>query len=315
LRAKPALGNPFTIYLFSEDLALIDSNSIVFPVLSNNEIVGILETRHEPGSDDYAFTFGKSYGEELNNLRYQHIFGAENRLVIGQMGTKLFATDGEETTIFIDRAYSCSENTDALILSSGESFLANAEDAYVEATASIEEVAQKSYSFSKTSNISVTRGQNPMMIPHVTQVNCCGVAAWAAVLNYRFGTSYTDPTLEGGMRACGYWNGNPNPTMSDYKSFANMYHSAGAVCAASISTAATKSAIDSQKPVMGNWFDAAGKKDYHAVVIVGYYGYSTALYYYLKNPWYSTQTVISVSGSTVIYNDGAYSWTLQDVVY
>lgn len=47
---------------------------------------------------------------------------------------------------------------------------------------------------------------NPLPVPHVAQTGVCGVAAWAAVLNYRFGTSYTNATLATAM-ADDYSNG------------------------------------------------------------------------------------------------------------
>ena len=321
------LGNPFTIYLFDKELNLSVNDVFIFPILLSENIVGILEVWYDAITGEYLFTFGKSYSEGLNSLRYQRALGSMGGLAICSMGSKLFATNGNSTAIFFDRDYTLTENTNDLIRNSASFFMNMAEADYVDATKSIDEARLVTIPTPITSE---TRASNPIPIPYVAQQNVCGVAAWASVLNYRFATSYSDPSLESVMKYYGYWNytdpddGTKRPTMPDYRNFTNFYYSAGVVYISSPPSFTTvKSAINAVKPIMGNWStpDSSRKsgKNYHAIVIVGYYentSNASLNYYHVRNPWYSYSQVTNyLSGSSVTYTDKTTTWTLLDAVY
>jgi len=97
------IGNQIKIYIFDENGQYLgfNINNFTFPFLYYNEIIGIIEVAYLPDSEydnNFAFTFGKSYGIELNKLVNQH---AEENLVIGNLGTRLlFAIIGEEVSVF-----------------------------------------------------------------------------------------------------------------------------------------------------------------------------------------------------------------------
>ena len=258
------------------------------------------------------------YAEDLNEIRYESTVNTNANLVIGRMADKLFITDGSKVDIIynmpIDQATTISTNE-----------IKNVCSALTKNT---------SASFSEIYTISIQPGQfvsessqagvtprllpNPLPVPHVTQTDVCGVAAWAAVLNYRFGTSYTNASLATAM-ATNYTNGTSGiPNMDDYKNYANDVHNAGCVRANSLSFSTMKSKINSGRPIMGSWYSGSGSdKSWHAIIITGYVQNSTSNYtYVLKNPWYTnTQTITVTSASSVVYADAGYTWNLSQSVY
>jgi len=97
------IGNPIRFYLFDEsgEFSGSNSNNLAFPLLYLNEIIGIIEVAYLPGfgyCGDFSFTFGKSYGNELNSLVSQHV---NNSFIIGNLETRLlFAIIGEKVSVF-----------------------------------------------------------------------------------------------------------------------------------------------------------------------------------------------------------------------
>ena len=71
------LGDPFKIYLFDETGQLFENNTegLVFPVVYNSDVIGIIEVAYLPDSgyeSGFIFGFGKSNGDELNSLRSRY---------------------------------------------------------------------------------------------------------------------------------------------------------------------------------------------------------------------------------------------------
>jgi len=97
------LGNPFTIYIFDDtgQFSVNNTDTFVFPMLLDGDIIGIMEAAYLPDSgydSGFSFTFGKSYSDELNSLSDQY---KDDSLIIGNLNTRLlFATNGESVTVF-----------------------------------------------------------------------------------------------------------------------------------------------------------------------------------------------------------------------
>lgn len=310
------ISNPFSIYVFDESLRLIPNYTHVFPLIYLDNIVGVIEVKYDAVSDSYSFTFGKSYGDELNKLRSKYA-GNDCRLIIGRMGDKLFATDGKEATILLEKKV---EGTPTVTIDQINSFsaviVAKASLDYFDATDAIDGTILTPND--NNQNVSLTRFPNPLPVPHVEQTGVCGIAAWASVLNYRFGTSYTNSTLATEMEDGCYINGDGLPNMIDYKNYANDYYNANCVYGSTPPSFSTlRSKINAGKPIMGAWSSGpASNKVWHAIIITGYKQYTSCHVYYLKNPWYNYMQTISVtSASSVVYSDAGYTWVLAETVY
>lgn len=315
------IGNPFSIYVFDEELNITSTDAIVFPLLYLNNIIGVMEGTYDASSESCCFTFGKAYGNELNNLINQYT--ARANIVIGRLGDKLFATDGTIATTLLDTTVTGSlEVTNDRINASTASIMSEAMTGsnFVEATTPIGGTALSAESENQSVNTIATVGiyPNPLPVPHVAQTGICGEAAWAAVLNYRFNEDYTNGTLHYMMVNAGY---SASPNMSDYVNYANQQHNAGCVgCAYVPGRQEMISAIDSGRPVMGSWYDANGgaNKDWHAIIVTGYAQNVRYIVYILKNPWYNYTQAIQVMGNTpttVVYNDAGYAWTMAEADY
>ena len=128
------LDDPFTIFVFDDELELelVTNDALIYPVRFGDEIVGILEAKYAADYDDYYFTFGRAYGEEINNIKQQDIFDPAELLVIARMGSKLFATNGVDTIIIFDRDFTQTENTDALIFASASIIIEKAAAACID---------------------------------------------------------------------------------------------------------------------------------------------------------------------------------------
>lgn len=312
------LGGPFTIYTFDENSQLVSNDVYAFPLIYLNEIVGIIEAYYDTSTSNYCFTFGKSYGEKLNELRNDRSIGADTNLIIGRIGDKLFATDGNNVKILQDtQAQGVTAVTKEQIESSSDIYVILASPYYITIT---EPISQAVYESENFPNVTARAYPNPLPVPHVAQTGTCGVAAWAAVLNYRFGTSYTNDSLETIMIDGGYNNGTSGlPNMTDYRDYANDEHDGGCVFSSSApSFSNLKSTINGGRPIMGSWYSGAGSdKVYHAIIITGYVQNSTSNYtYVLKNPWYDyTQTITVTNASSVVYPDSGFTWVLTQIVY
>lgn len=313
-----ALGSAFTLYVFNTNGQVVSDETLVYPVLYNNEIIAVLEAYYDNTSSAYYYSFGKAYAEDLNEIRYGSVVNTDANLVIGRIADKLFITDGSNVDIIyempVDQATTISvneiENVCAVLSQ-------NASTSF----SAINEISVQSSQVVSDSSQSIVTPRllpNPLPVPHVDQTGVCGVAAWAAVLNYRFGTDYTNATLATAM-ADDYSNGTGGiPNMDDYRDYANDVHDAGCVRANSLSFSTMKSNINSGKPIMGSWYSGSGtNKTWHAIIITGYVQNSTSNYtYVLKNPWYDyTQTITVTSASSVVYADAGYSWNLSQSVY
>ena len=96
-------SNPFTIYLFDDTGQFMEyrAENFVFPLVYQNAIIGIVEVAYLPDSgyeSGFAFTVGRSYGDELNSLRDQY---KDDDLIIGNLNTRvLFAISGGEVIVF-----------------------------------------------------------------------------------------------------------------------------------------------------------------------------------------------------------------------
>ena len=312
------LGTAFTLYVVNTNGQIVSDETLVYPVIYNDEIIAVLEVYYDTTSSAYHYTFGKAYAEDLNEIRYESVVNATANLVIGRIEDKLFITDGSNVDIIYEMPVEQATNISVAEI---ETLCSNLTQNVGDSFSIISEVNTQSSQFvSEPTQSSVTPRlmPNPLPVPHVAQTGVCGVAAWAAVLNYRFGTSYTNATLATAM-ADDYSNGTGGiPNMDDYRDYANDVHDAGCVRANSLSFSTMKSNIDGGKPIMGSWYSGSGTdKTWHAIIITGYVQNSTSNYtYVLKNPWYTnTQTITVTSASSVVYADAGYTWNLSQSVY
>lgn len=285
------LGDSFTIQVCDELGRDISSpESVSFPVIYDDRIIGILELFYDANSAKYGYTFGKAYADELNSLKDNKSINAESELFVRYSADKLIVTDGTNEALI--REFKI-EHTDPV-----DSDCYQNEEVYPVRSMS-------SYS-------------NPLPVPHVAQTGVCGIAAWAAVLNFRFGTSYTNASLATAMSS-GYCHGTSgNPNMTDYKNFANdMFYAGCTVGYNPPSFSTVKSCIDSGKPIMGSWYSGSGSsKVYHAIIITGYVANIFNYTYTVKNPWYNyTQTIYVPDSNNVVYVNGGVYWYLQQTVY
>lgn len=319
-----SLGNAFTLYVFNENGQVISDDTQVYPVIYANQIVGILEVYCDSITSEYAYTFGKSYAEKLNNLRYVSNIDTSNNLIIGRIANKLFITDSNEVDIILDKTV---DSTATISIANLKNICTNLHQNVSSDYTTISESAI--HSTTLQSKISARALPNPLPVPHVAQTGVCGVAAWAAVLNYRFNEDYNNATLAEAM-AADYTNGtNGIPHMGDYRDYANDIHDAGCTLAYSpLSFTKMKSSINGGRPIMGSWYSESGSnkswhsgsgsdKSWHAIIITGYVENSSSNYtYVVKNPWHKdTQTITVTSSNSVVYPDSGYTWKLSQCVY
>ncbi len=269
-------------------------------------------------TDAYYYTFGKAYAENLNELRYESDVNTNANLIIGRVADKLFITDGSNVDVIYEMPVDQIASVSSVDIESVCDVLAQNVRASFSAINEVNTQSDQVMPESSQASVTPRSMPNPLPVPHVAQTGVCGVAAWAAVLNYRFGTSYTNATLATAM-ADDYSNGTGGiPNMDDYRDYANDVHDAGCVRANSLSFSTMKSSINNGKPIMGSWYSGSGTdKTWHAIIITGYVQNSTSNYtYVLKNPWYDyTQTITVTSASSVVYADAGYTWNLSQSVY
>ena len=310
------IGHPFSIYIENDDDIICSSDVIVFPLLFSNKVIGVLEILHEPSSGIIAFSFGKSYGETINELCNEHRHSESADFAVININNLLIATDGLEITVLSGNAEESERpSTVSDIKSAYSNLLHSTELDYSNISIPIYVDNTDKPSIHKTIQPpQVLAYPNPLPVPHVSQGGgVCGVAAWAAVLNYRFGKSYTTPSLDSAMRAGGYYNGSNKPTMTDYRNFANDKYNAGATYNSSpMSINSTKNAILAGKPIMGSWKSSSST---HAIIISGYKQTSSTLVYYLKNPWHNYTQIITVTSPNLVYPDSGYTWRLVSSVH
>jgi hypothetical protein len=318
------IGTPFSIYSFDEEMTLISNkqtNVLIFPILSLNKIDAIMEVSYDFASEEYNYTFGRKYAEELDSLRYSHVFADNSDLIIGHIRGKLFATDGTKVSIFLDKDYDQKQNNSTVIHQSAPLFKSQVNaitaKSYMDVTKLISGEEQVPLIAKPGSFASPSRAYpNPLPLTHVPQVNICGLAAWASVYNYRFSHNFTETSLGNDMTSTGYWNGIGVPSMTSYRDYTNYKKSAGVLYnSAVISFSTTKSAIDAGKPIMGNWWSNETTKRWHAITINGYSTFNAQDHYYVRNPWFSYQEVITFASTPVTYLNNGTTWTLSDSIY
>lgn len=311
------VGTPFVVHRFTEEGEIISDDIYMCPLIYNGDIVGQIEIYYDPISLTYCYSMGTAYAEPLDDLVQTSVLSNGDNLVFGNMGDKFFATDGQSVFVLFDAPI----EDECIELSQIEQQCKNIKLKASKNSTSVKSITSSQVVTATQVNTQQTRGTNGLLaVPHVAQNGgICGVAAWASVLNFRFNTTYTTYTLTNAMTDSGYRNGSTGiPNMSDYKNFANDVYNAGCVTTASPpSFSRVEAAIDAGKPIMGAWYSGTGSsKVCHAILIVGYLEKSDGYLYYIKNPWYVTTSVISVSSSSnVVCVDGTYTWTLSTVVY
>ena len=312
------LGNAFTLYVFDTSGRIVSDDTLAYPVIYNDEIIAVLEVYYDNTTDAYYYTFGKAYAENLNELRYESDVNTNANLIIGRVADKLFITDGSNVDVIYEMPVDQIASVSSVDIESVCDVLAQNVRASFSAINEVNTQSDQVMPESSQASVTPRSMPNPLPVPHVAQTGVCGVAAWAAVLNYRFGTSYTNATLATAM-ADDYSNGTGGiPNMDDYRDYANDVHDAGCVRANSLSFSTMKSSINNGKPIMGSWYSGSGTdKTWHAIIITGYVQNSTSNYtYVLKNPWYDyTQTITVTSASSVVYADAGYTWNLSQSVY
>ena len=97
------LGSPFSILVYDEINHVIFSQTLSFPLLYSGNIIGIIETAYDGISASDHFTFGRSYGDVLNELKHHRQFEIDEMLIIGSFNLTLFATNGEYSVILMER--------------------------------------------------------------------------------------------------------------------------------------------------------------------------------------------------------------------
>ncbi|MCL2079911.1 MAG: hypothetical protein FWH17_08755 [Oscillospiraceae bacterium] len=309
------LGKPFSIYIFDDRFQLVSMDNWVFPILYNGDIVGVVESSYNNRNEEYNFTFGKAYGDELNTVKNNYI-GSDEKLFIGRYDDMLFSSNGREANVFFNRSSLrlTAVDVDQLLLSI---------PLYDTITNSKFEDVLESISGNIAPNAPVTRYQFTLPVPHVLQSSGqnCGIAAWAAVLNYRFSSTYTTATLTTAFVNQGYIpNATSTPSMQSYPDYANSnYTNANAVYISGAPSPTTvMNLLSDYRPIMGSWESpnpAGGGKVYHGVIIVGYFSAGGIMIYTVKNPWYAYTQVTSPLSQGGVYSDAGYTWTLYAYTY
>lgn len=318
--ANASLGKPFSIYVLNESKQFVPSNTWVYPIFCENDIVGVMEVCYNSTKSKYFYTLGRAYADNLNRIRYSGNVDAGSILFVGQVADKLFITDGINIDVLSDMP---TEQMATITTFELEDICANLEtESFDYAVICETEVEVISAIPDAVPFASIVDTLN-LDVPYVEQTGICGVAAWASVLNYRFGTSYTNDSLALEM-ADSYTNGNADgviaPTMKDYRDFANDKYNAGCVYVVPPSLLSVKTIISNNKPIMGYWESGTGS-DFktHAILITGYSYKGTVPaedYYIVRNPWYTYAQWIGVTdSSSVVYVNGSRTWKLKSVVY
>ncbi|MCI9221534.1 MAG: hypothetical protein HFH94_17825 [Lachnospiraceae bacterium] len=312
------LGNPFSIYAFNEKGQFVPSNTKVYPIFCGNQIVGIMEIYYNSTDSEYYYTLGRAYADELNKLRYSSNVDFENIVFIGQVADKLFVTDGKNVDVILEMPV---EKMPTVSVSELEEICTNLTvDESTDYAVICEPELDNVFTTQNIMPLVSIKDTRSLDVPHVEQTGVCGVAAWAAVLNYRFGTSYTNDSLALEM-ANGYTNGKYNaPNMGDYKNFANDKYDADCVYTTPPSFTTVLNTIADKKPIMGYWESGSGTNfSTHAILITGF-SYLNSVpadrYYIVKNPWYTYTQWISVTDpDSVTYVNGTRTWSLKSAVY
>lgn len=311
-----SVGTPFVVHRFNESGEVISDDVYMCPLVYENEVVGQLEIYYDPVAAGYCYALGTAYAEPLNNLMEVAACKRNDSFVFGSIGGKFFATDGTRVEILFDASITEQSVDVSQIEGLCKIVRSNADKNSIK----INDIKIPQAETSQRDTITPIPGsQRLLAVPHVAQNGgVCGIAAWAAVLNYRFNTAYNTATLTSIMENGGYMDDDGLPTMSHYRDYANYRHNAGCVVGYSPPSFTTVEAvIDANKPIMGSWYTGTGSsKRYHAVIIVGYIENIFSYTYYVKNPVYTNTQMISVASShEVLYVYDGSTWRLNQIVY
>lgn len=312
-----ALGTPFTIYNFDENGILVSDDTYCCPLLYNGQVSATILMRYLPQTQQYSYTFGKVYADSLNSIQTCRSLNTRQSLAVGAMDGVLFVTDGQKAEpIFYENAEAQKNLRPQRLQAVSAAMYAQTDKTSVAMTDII--AAPKAEKL-RAGSRAASAYPNPLPVPHVAQgTGICGIAVWASILNYRFGTSYTYDTLASEMASTGYWSGALAPSMTDYRDHGNANFAAGFVYNKGTPTFSTvTTAINAGKPIFGYW-EPDNDKDPHAVIIVGYQWNGNGYIYYLKNPWYTYVEAITVANSNVVvYSPPTrdYSFYLKSRLY
>lgn len=331
------LGTPFSIYVFDDSRVQIDTGVLIFPVVYNGNIIGILETMYDDALGERFFSFGRSYADELNALQQTRY--ANRDFVIVNYGDVLFASNGENVIVISDRRFDDSEDQLHCIVSEDEinylafSVISRAHlefaDVTLPAVVSFSEVIPDIDSISDMASPMNSSNFRLLDVRHVPQnrTGVCGVASWASILNFRFFTNYCNTSLAVAMQNAGIIaTEHSTPGMHNYRDYANRLYNANAVFTLSpFSITQVRSLIDSRRPIMGNWRQHDNAGNYmgnHSLNIIGYevpFGANVA-FYFVRNPWGSTPHIQSLTvnhsnPTRVVHMHEGISWTLRESVH
>jgi len=312
------LGNPFTIYIFNDSYELADTNSIVFPLLLGHDIIGVMEAAYNTLADQWSFTFGKSFGDELNKLQHQ---ASSNRdFAICRIGDILFAANGKSTSVIFNEETEARSNFSEPQMNFLAASVINDKTSFTFVDVKTPIAGELLDVYALEQSYTLLRVElRQLDVRHVPQGNgICGAAAWAAILNYRFtSANYTTATMTKAMTYAGI----PMPAaIGKYGDYANNKYNANCVTQTSPpSISNVINWINSNRPVMGGWKRADGVL--HAINIIGYETTqgSNITYYIVRNPWDSTPfaqgVIVYGSAPTVaVYVHSGVSWTLAQAV-
>lgn len=177
-----SLGLPYVTYRFDSQGAVLSDDIYSFPMIYGNEIIGTICICYNEESECYNYSLGADCAEELNGLRNSGL-DTSNGLLIGNIGGKRFATDGVNAQLLLDMRLEVSEPVSMeQIQEICDELFQNPDVEYLLYLPSDEDSSQPPFAtFNETRAFT-----NPLPVPHVKQTGVCGVAAWAAVLNFRF---------------------------------------------------------------------------------------------------------------------------------
>lgn len=97
------VGEPFTVYAFDNTGAVISADTYMCPLIYNEQVVGQIGLSYDATSGMYNCSLGSSHAEALHEMLYSQTLDHSAGIVVGQMGDKLFATDGEKVMILFDQ--------------------------------------------------------------------------------------------------------------------------------------------------------------------------------------------------------------------
>ncbi|MCQ2523037.1 MAG: hypothetical protein MJ123_01745 [Lachnospiraceae bacterium] len=96
------LNSPFSFYVFDNEGEIISCDSWIYPVVSKEKVIAILEMSYNEETSDYCYTFGKAYSDKLNDVLNSSVFGKGSILFIGRVKDKIIISDGSISEILFE---------------------------------------------------------------------------------------------------------------------------------------------------------------------------------------------------------------------